>query len=215
MIEIRPYEGISFFIWYNIFLMPSGTIPEIQSWKTVLEQRGDINPAKRRAIEKVTKGCIVRALQSVTCQQATEEEWDRRFETLNTGMTLRQLGDSVGWETAEFIPALEQELDRDISDVLGLIALSVDIESPMGKALSTFEITPARLPPSGIKTAIEGGNEVLLAGLTSSRGKIGMHATHLGVSLYGELVSKSDPGSFIKVDEADKYRVLIFKKRQE
>lgn len=184
------------------------------SWKTGLEQKDAFSPSRIRQNEKMAKGCVVRALQSVTGEEATEAEWDRRFSDLKTGVTLLQLGDSVGWNTGALIPALERGLDGDIDDMLGLIAFAIDSGSPMGEALKTLEISRARLHPSGMQTAISEGADVVLAGLTSARGRIAMHAAHLGVNPDGCLMSRSDHKGVIKVDERDQYRVLLFKKKQ-
>jgi len=156
---------------------------------------------------KYWSGCAMRALESITGTQATDFEWQRRLMQLKIGR------DNIDIDFLD-----------DLREIEFLIRVTAMGETPMGKALSQMEVCVDKITPTEMKSLVESGYQILLAIIAdvhssfvggrafitdvSDLGK--GHGFHLGVDDRGNFFSRSDGDIVVKLDDSEKYSVLIF-----
>lgn len=145
-----------------------------------------------REERKRTEGCLVRALESISGQTATEQDWDLRFEQLDALELLFKMEDSYN-QLNNRTGYSDQTTTQDLRNSMRLICLLRESETPIGEYLKTSIIRCLLLTPEQIRNEINLSNQVLLMALAAIDGSIlGGHALHLGLDTNGKFISVSD-----------------------
>lgn len=183
------------------------------SWKELREQRGENIAENKRKLRKEEDGCVIRALESITGQQATEAEWDLRFSQIDSVPKLNQVILSAAAKGQDIISVFERLIKKEEINILNFALQIAKTETPMGKTLAGMSIMQARCTPEQITQAIHDGSQVILIGFIRENDQIAshtnLHAAHLGLE-NNNFISLSDNGQMIKINHMA--TVLIFTK---
>jgi len=156
-------------------------------------------------------GCLVRALESVTGQQANQDEWLERLQQVWT--SLDELTRIKSLPVQERQTALKQLFEQGKRDTLAYIEWLSGQETDLGTALSAYEVSSTEMTGEQLRQAVTSENqEVLVSGWIEDEHEIYYHVTHVKTS-NGSLVSQSDGQLPINFEDNRVYDILLLRRK--
>lgn len=114
-----------------------------------------------RDLKKKKSGCVIRSLQSATRTQATEKEWDARFNQI--GLLRATTGAWRQLEGEERDSLIAQEYLQELNNLTQLVAQFQTYDTPMGRVLSEHVARLTQGDVGEIFTLLAQRRKVLLA----------------------------------------------------
>lgn len=169
-----------------------------ESWLELTAKRQGIPPdVLRERSKRKLVGCVIKALESITGAQATEQEWKLRLTQVVASESDR--GGS-------------KQFENDVKQVETLIKDIILSKSPIGQVLEGRGISSRRCCLDELQQIIERGDDVLSLGIIKSGNTIQAHAAHLGYRDGFGLILKSDGDRPISLRPGALLNVIVFSK---
>ncbi|MBL7159362.1 hypothetical protein ISS85_02730 [Candidatus Microgenomates bacterium] len=176
-----------------------------ETFQDLLQERGVDLDAIARDREILESGCVIRSLESVTNQRATDEEMDLRLRTLRESPTFVQII-SDSWENPRQGRAkLRQALRQDHQQIKTLIRDLRAHDTPLGKVLQSQEVKFVYMNTGQIHEILRDGKKAIVCGA--------LHACHVEIGSGETLISKSD-GDLPMAFDKESYWTITFKESE-